>query len=149
MEVKATQKDVINILEDTLNSLRDTLDKKGKDYSGEEDTFKNFKISAMMLSLPVHTVILSRMGDKFSRLTTILNSGGNNVEDETVEDTINDLIGYAILLKTYITKKKEIEHESISDLVDPPDFIVMDDRPPLNPTGLVDYIVTDDDGEIN
>jgi len=106
-DITATQEEVIRVLKTTAKNLESVLQSKGQDYSGKEDTFKNFKLSADLLGISVEMVILSRMGDKLSRMASIFRKGHTEVKDETVIDTIDDLIGYAVLLKTYLEKKEE------------------------------------------
>lgn len=45
--------------------------------------------------------ILVRMDDKFARLE----SGSENFDDETVENTLDDIIGYALIWKLWIRKQ--------------------------------------------
>jgi len=42
--------------------------------------------------------ILVRMDDKFQRLS----NGSQNFDDETIEDTLNDIIGYALIWKMWL-----------------------------------------------
>ena len=111
MEIRANQEDVVRTLEDTTNKLKSVLRAKGRDYSGEIDTFRNFKLSAELLKVDVKKVILSRLLDKVSRLCNVIDKG-NSVKNETVEDTLDDLVGYVALLKTYI-KKEQREHTTV------------------------------------
>lgn len=138
--VFATQEEVIETLDKTFSELKDTLVRKGRDYSGKEDTFKNFKLSADLLDIPVESVIISRMGDKLSRLASITKSEEINVSDETIVDTINDLVGYCVLLKTYIKKKEQLK-------VAPAKPKSKDED--TNLFGNKKYVIIDDDGEIN
>jgi len=92
-------KEVIGVLDDTLNGLRRTLTNKGADYSGSEDTFKNFRLSESILGIPVKKSITVRLLDKVARIGKLLDTDAK-VTTESIEDTLDDLIGYAILLKT-------------------------------------------------
>jgi len=104
-----TQQDVIRMLIDTTNNLKGVLDKKGQDYSGKEDTFKNFKISSDILNIKTEKVIISRMLDKISRVSNLVDKS-NQVKEESIIDTLDDLVGYTILLKTFILKEKRNNH---------------------------------------
>lgn len=78
----------------------ETLVKKNKDYSSDEDPFRNFRL-VESLGLPMHIGVLVRLMDKVSRLMTLLNienNDGPTVVDETVSDTIQDAINYLFIL---------------------------------------------------
>jgi len=107
----ATQKDVIRQLEKITNDLKSTLDVKGKDYAGTEDTFKSFKNTSAITGVSVEKVILTRMADKFTRLSNVLDNG--TFVGETVQDTVNDLIGYSVLLSTYLEEEEEKMKKSL------------------------------------
>ena len=117
----ASINDVISVLEDTLKDLKLTLTNKGSDYSGTEDTFKNFRLSEDVLDISVKKAIMIRLLDKVSRMGNLLDKTAK-VEDESLYDTIDDLIGYSILLKTAlyfgtcrVSPDGSISDESISD----------------------------------
>lgn len=42
-----------------------------------------------------------RLGDKFARLK----AGSDNFDDETVENTLDDIIGYALIWKLWVRKQ--------------------------------------------
>ena len=50
------------------------------------------------------TSFLIRIDDKLGRLETIEKRQKIEVKSESVEDTINDIIGYCLLLKHYLNK---------------------------------------------
>lgn len=144
--VTATQEEVIEILKKTTKKLESILDSKGKDYSGKEDTFKNFKLSADLLNIPVESVIISRMGDKLSRMASLVKNGEVNVKEEAITDTIDDLVGYCILLKTYIKKKdmQRVKNDATTKHSNDGGITLFE-----NNSGSGKYIVIDDDGEID
>jgi len=76
---------------------RDLCARKQKDYAGEEDIFSNLRLCADLGLCPADIGILVRMSDKLSRLGNLLKQPAA-VEEETLEDTIVDLINYSILL---------------------------------------------------
>lgn len=49
--------------------------------------------------------ILVRLGDKFARLQSFTENGKFFVEDEGVQDTIKDIINYAVLFAGYDDKQ--------------------------------------------
>lgn len=68
---------------------------KNADYATETDPFRNFRMFGEL-------GILVRMSDKLARLRTFSERGTLAVSDESVRDTILDLINYAVLLYGYI-----------------------------------------------
>lgn len=65
--------------------------------------FGNFTRCEALGVCSAETGILTRMLDKFARLTTFANSG--NLNCESVDDTLIDLINYAVILSAYIKDK--------------------------------------------
>jgi hypothetical protein len=63
---------------------------KGHDYSGIEDGMKNFRTFGWK-------GIVVRLEDKMQRLINFAKSDEMKVKDESVEDTLLDLINYAAL----------------------------------------------------
>ena len=93
-----------------LDSLKKTFDncysiaqKKNNDYAEESDPFRNFK-SSELVRVPVDRAILVRMMDKIARISNGLD-GDYKVKDETIFDTLDDLINYSAILKAYIQLK--------------------------------------------
>lgn len=83
-----------------LDEIKETLIKKNADYAGSQDTWKTFELSANVLNLSVETTMLVRLLDKVSRIATLLDEG-NNPHCESLNDSIQDLIGYSVLLALY------------------------------------------------
>lgn len=92
-------------IEILYQQMSDLLVSKGSDYSGENDTFKNFKVSSQLLDMPVEKVILTRLMDKVSRVSSLLSSG-KTPHNESLEDSYRDLLGYATLLYLYNSSKE-------------------------------------------
>lgn len=95
------------ITERLINSVTDkikfTLFKKNQDYG---DSFhKRFKEYGM-------TSALIRIEDKVERLKHIIKNG-IDVKDETIDDTLQDLAGYAIL--TLVERMKVNEEVKVND----------------------------------
>lgn len=93
----------INDLEKDISDinieLSDIRKAKGHDYSGEEDTFDNLRDFGSL-------GVAARMGDKYHRLKWFYQQGILAVENETVEDTIKDLINYAYFLLLLYRQEK-------------------------------------------
>lgn len=105
-----TPQELIQFHEDTCNRLRNVMRCKNADYSGSKlDAFKNFKrINAISALTSVEQGFLVRLTDKLGRLGAFVDGNQLLVESESVEDTLDDMINYAILMKAWI-KDKQLE----------------------------------------
>ena len=81
------EEDIIDLIAE-LMSLREA---KGHDYSGGEDTLENLREFGSF-------GVVVRLTDKIKRLKFFYQSGILAVEDEKIEDTMKDLINYALYL---------------------------------------------------
>ncbi len=105
-----------------LKYHRDCCDKmvavtaqKNADYtggSGVDYAFSNFEGVAAVGIDPLQG-FLTRMWDKFARISTFVKKGVLQVADETVSDTLLDLANYCILLSGYIESKRRAETDVI------------------------------------
>ena len=83
---------------------------KNADYTGQNsDPFGNFSKVEIMGIASTEQGFLTRMMDKFCRITTFVQKGILLVKDESVEDTLIDLANYCILMSGYIKSKRESE----------------------------------------
>lgn len=80
------------------------MKRKNADYS-KADPLGNFMVAESLQACSAENGIIVRMSDKLSRLVSILSKGTQEVKDESVEDTIIDIINYAVLLRAVILKK--------------------------------------------
>lgn len=89
------------------------MHQKNHDYGGGEE-YKNFEMVARYGICPVVTGIMVRLSDKWSRLTTLL-TREPIVEDEKVEDTIDDMINYLAIMKSYAkdTSESGVKEEDV------------------------------------
>ena len=78
------------------NQARELTKTKGHDYSGTEDTLRNLRAVGRLNICDPQVGTLVRMVDKISRLAQLTHSEAK-VKDESVEDTVIDLINYSIL----------------------------------------------------
>lgn len=67
---------------------------KNEDYAIADDPYRNFRTFGRI-------GILVRMSDKLARLRTFEERGTLSVPDESVGDTVRDIINYAILYLGY------------------------------------------------
>jgi hypothetical protein len=85
--------------------------KKNKDYSASQDAFCNFTIVERMGIATTEQGFLTRMMDKMMRLSTFAQGRQLQVVDEKVEDTVQDLAVYSILLLCYLRSKSKKDVE--------------------------------------
>lgn len=74
---------------------------KNQDYADDDDVFSNFR-SSEMLGIEPELAILVRCLDKFKRIQAFIRVGSLAVKGEPVDDAIEDVINYMILLKGLI-----------------------------------------------
>jgi hypothetical protein len=98
-----------------LKDMKETFDKcleiatrKNNDYAGEKttDPFANFRASEILSGVKVERGILVRMGDKFKRVSNLLDQD-NAVKDESISDTLSDIINYSAILQSYLKNNKK------------------------------------------
>ena len=101
-----TNDQMIKQFKEIVAKMTDTMERKNHDYGGNEDPFNNFTMVEKLRICDTEQGFLTRMTDKLARITTFVNKGVLKVEDEKVEDTLQDLAVYSILLLLYIRSKK-------------------------------------------
>ena len=87
--------------------------RKNNDYASGgtrgENPFANFSRVEDMGITSTEQGFLVRMTDKLSRLSTFTRAGKLEVADESVEDTLLDLINYAVLFAAYQLHKRDTD----------------------------------------
>jgi len=85
------------------------MKKKNHDYAGEsgETPFANFERTEAMGVCSTEQGFLVRVIDKVSRLSTFASAGKLEVDNESYEDAIVDIINYMVLLSAYLKDKNE------------------------------------------
>jgi hypothetical protein len=73
--------------------------KKNGDYAREGDPYHNFRRHGLK-------GFVVRMDDKLARLDNYVDKGFCEVEDESISDTLVDLINYAVLFRGWIEEGK-------------------------------------------
>lgn len=76
-----------------------TITKKNKDYAGPEDLYANFR-SSSLLKLGVEKALLVRTLDKIVRIDNLIDHEAY-VADEPLEESIDDVIGYMMILRGF------------------------------------------------
>jgi len=90
--------------ENSLAALKLVL-KKTNDYATIDDPYRNFRMSESV-GVSVEKGILVRMCDKLSRIGNLIDNGTASVKDESVDDTLIDVINYANILLCYLQSKR-------------------------------------------
>src|SRR3990167_4142155 len=95
-------------MEETFAKCLEIAKRKNNDYAGEKtiDPFANFRASEILSGVRVERGILVRMGDKFKRVSNLLGQD-NAVKDESIQDTLNDIINYSAILLSYLKNEKK------------------------------------------
>jgi hypothetical protein len=90
--------------ENFCNASRALSAQKNNDYAGKdgEEPFANFTRVEALGICSTEQGFLVRLTDKLSRLSTLAAGGKLQVSDETAEDTLKDVVNYAILLAAYM-----------------------------------------------
>jgi hypothetical protein len=78
---------------------------KTKDYATIDDPYRNFRMSESV-GVSVEKGILVRMCDKLSRIGNLIENDHNSVKDESIEDTLIDIMNYSNILLCYIQEKR-------------------------------------------
>lgn len=103
------REELLNMHLTLCEKSRNLMRKKNADYAGKHgvEPFANFTRVEAMGICKTEAGMLVRMTDKMSRLSSFLEAGKFEVKDESLEDTILDMINYSVLLYSYISDKKK------------------------------------------
>lgn len=110
MEPPMNRDDLLKLHDDLTSEAWNLMKKKNHDYSGGEDKefpFLNFSRVESMGITTTEKGFLVRLTDKMSRLSTFCKGGSFEVDDESLKDTILDIVNYSILLYAYAESKKK------------------------------------------
>lgn len=112
-------------LHQELSSIAlEIMKNKNEDYSLGHP-FGNFMVAEALQASTAENGIIIRMSDKLSRLVSVFAKGAK-VKDESIKDTIIDIINYAVLMYGVYVHKSELgEEENMSESV--PVFIAKED----------------------
>ena len=90
--------------------MKAVVDVKNHDYAGGkvvDDAFKNFRSAEFYGLCSPEVGLMTRLLDKVSRISTFLTSHELKVADEKIEDTLQDLANYCVLLAGMIKDRKK------------------------------------------
>lgn len=98
-----TRDDLFKLHETLCAKSLEIMKKKNQDYS--KSTWNgNFMVCEALQAATAENGIIIRMGDKLSRLVSVLEKGA--LVEESIEDTVLDLVNYSILLWAVYSDKK-------------------------------------------
>lgn len=105
-----TKEELFALHGDMCRKALEICRKKNHDYS-KGHPFGNFMVAEAMQVTTAEGGIIVRIGDKLSRLSSVLEKGA--LVDESIEDTCLDIINYSILLyglhRSRVVKPKEMK----------------------------------------
>jgi len=105
-----TREKLFELYEETVAKGLVTLKDKNEDYNGDysvsSDPFANFKASKIIDIIPEKGILL-RCIDKFKRIDSFIVRNIFKVKEESVDDTIQDIIVYMVILKAMLKDRKE------------------------------------------
>lgn len=104
-----TRDELLRYHNEICKSAQELMALKNKDYAGSEgnEPFANFTRVESMGICTTEQGFLTRITDKMSRLSSFIHAGKMNVEDESFNDTVIDVINYMVLLSAFIVDKGE------------------------------------------
>ena len=100
-------KDFVNNILEVFRTAGSIVQQKNADYSGAVDPFKNFRLCEAADLASVEQGIMVRMFDKMGRVSTLLDKDESPQVNESIDDTLIDLINYAAILIVYRRDKNE------------------------------------------
>lgn len=103
-----TKKEYIKFARKTLHDMGKVIEAKNNDYCGTSSSpFFNAELSEQMGVISTEKAMFVRLSDKYARLAAFLGGTKLKVKEETVQDTLKDLIGYSVLMMGYFNANKK------------------------------------------
>ena len=108
--------------QELCSTALELMEKKNADYTNSAqdpspNCFANFTRCEDMGVCTTEQGFLVRMTDKLSRLSTFVTSGELKVKDESVKDTILDLINYSVLFLAYLQQEGKHTPPKVKEVV--------------------------------
>jgi hypothetical protein len=101
-----TRDELFQLHEDICRRALVIMRHKSADYASGTDPFANFKRGEILGFASAEEGLMLRVIDKISRISTFLKKGELKVGNETVQDSILDVINYMILLQGLLEDKE-------------------------------------------
>lgn len=90
----------IDNLAENCDDALSIVQNKNQDYAADDDPFQNFRMVEDAGLMSLEEGIAVRMSDKMQRVFNLLDEEAA-VDDESLEDTLLDLMNYANILLTH------------------------------------------------
>lgn len=94
----------------TFQKCLNTMLQKNEDYNGHEDALGNFKDVEERSITSSEVGVRVRINDKYNRMCNLFATRSNGSHDESLDDTIDDMINYLIILKAVMQDKCLTNH---------------------------------------
>ena len=88
-----------------INEIKELHDKKNADYAGEEDSLANLRMCETM-GISAFVGVVIRLCDKFSRLMRFCKTRELQVKDESIKDTLKDIVNYALFAIIFLEEEE-------------------------------------------
>lgn len=88
-----------------INEIKELHDKKNADYAGEEDSLANLRMCETM-GVSAFVGVVIRLCDKFSRLMRFCKTRELQVKDESIKDTLKDIVNYALFAIIFLEEEE-------------------------------------------
>ena len=106
-----TREEYLKLVETEFANILKMVKAKNQDYCGNNpDPFANFKMVEQFGVCSTETGILTRLCDKYSRVVSLIDKEAQ-VKDESIEDTLRDIIGYSVLLMGFLKSKNKDKYD--------------------------------------
>lgn len=104
-----SREELLKLHTDICEKARGIMSAKNHDYAGGgKDPFGDFRAS-LVLGVEPEIGLMMRCMDKFKRIETFVNTGSLAVKAESVNDAIEDVVNYMILLAGLIEERRRKE----------------------------------------
>lgn len=103
-------KEFLDFAENEAQAIVNIMRKKNADYTGGEtkDPFANFRMTELMGFGTAEQGLMIRMMDKVQRIKSFLSKGKLEVQNESAQDAVRDIIGYSLILLGMMEEKKNV-----------------------------------------
>lgn len=103
-----TQEEFFKFYDEFTQQARAICVAKNTDYTGaSKDALANFKLVEAAGITTTEVGMLTRFCDKLSRIATFVSTGEYLVKDESVDDTLRDMVNYIVLIAAAIKERKD------------------------------------------
>lgn len=86
---------------------------KSSDYTGDSpDVLANFRDSAEIAGITVFQSVMNLVGTKAARLKGLARKGYENIQNESLADTLKDMANYCVLAQIALQEMEEENEDS-------------------------------------